>query len=75
MIAEKNSVIHTHIAPWNMAAAAKVKRLDTVVNNLFTGCDTYEWIVFNVAWIVQGTEVDRRLNNTWIVANKGWIVN
>ncbi|KAB7695346.1 hypothetical protein GBN26_15690 [Plesiomonas shigelloides] len=75
MIDEKNSVIHTHIAPWNMAAAAKVKRLDTVVNNLFTGCDTYEWIVFNVAWIVQGTEVDRRLNNAWIVANKGWIVN
>lgn len=58
-----------------MAAAAKVKRLDTVVNNLFTGCDTYEWIVFNVAWIVQGTEVDRQLNNVWIVANKGWIVN
>ena len=58
-----------------MAAAAKVKRLDTVVNNLFTGCDTYEWIVFNVAWIVQGTEVDRRLNNAWIVANKRWIVN
>ncbi|MGL5781879.1 MAG: hypothetical protein ACRCXW_04945 [Plesiomonas shigelloides] len=75
MIDEKNSVIHTHIAPWNMATAAKVKRLDTVVNNLFTGCDTYEWIVFNVAWIVQGTEVDRRLNNAWIVANKGWIVN
>ncbi|MEL4204650.1 hypothetical protein C9E85_13725 [Plesiomonas shigelloides] len=75
MIDEKNSVIHTHIAPWNMAAAAKVKRLDTVVNNLFTGCDTYEWIVFNVAWIVQGTEVDRQLNNAWIVANKGWIVN
>lgn len=58
-----------------MAAAAKVKRLDTVVNNLFTGCDTYEWIVFNVRWIVQGTEVDRQLNNAWIVANKGWIVN
>ncbi|WP_112866816.1 hypothetical protein [Plesiomonas shigelloides] len=75
MIDEKNSVIHTHIAPWNMAAAAKVKRLDTVVNNLFTGCDTYEWIVFNVAWIVQGTGVDRLLNNAWIVANKGWIVN
>ncbi|MGL4770902.1 MAG: hypothetical protein ACRC2I_08435 [Plesiomonas shigelloides] len=75
MIDEKNSVIHTHIAPWNMAAAAKVKMLDTVVNNLFTGCDTYEWIVFNVGWIVQGTEVDRQLNNAWIVANKGWIVN
>lgn len=58
-----------------MAAAAKVKRLDTVVNNLFTGCDTYEWIVFNVGWIVQRTEVDRQLNNAWIVANKGWIVN
>ncbi|MGL4458265.1 MAG: hypothetical protein ACRCUB_07710 [Plesiomonas shigelloides] len=58
-----------------MAAAAKVKSLDTVVNNLFTGCDTYEWIVFNVVWIVQGTEVDRQLNNAWIVANKGWIVN
>lgn len=58
-----------------MAAAAKVKRLDTVVNNLFTGCDTYEWIVFNVWWIVQGTGVDRQLNNAWIVANKGWIVN
>ncbi|KAB7663812.1 hypothetical protein [Plesiomonas shigelloides] len=75
MIDEKNSVIHTHIAARNMAAAAKVKRLDTVVNNLFTGCDTYEWIVFNVAWIVQGTEVDRQLNNAWIVANKGRIVN
>ncbi|WP_178088668.1 hypothetical protein [Plesiomonas shigelloides] len=58
-----------------MAAAAKVKRLDTVVNNLFTGCDTYEWIVFNVVWIAQGTEMDRQLNNAWIVANKGWIVN